>query len=254
MDFVKVEGLGNDFIVVDGPFDPDPEAISRWCDRHFGIGADGVLELTPVASDTIRMRYWNADGSEAEMCGNGLRCLVRVAVERGLVETRDVVVETAAGPLAASLRADGLVRARVGTPVRGADPFDFEGMRVHPVSIGNPHAVVFVPDTGTAPVREAGPLIEAHEAFPDRANVEFVAAAGRQLIDVRVWERGVGETKASGTGAAAASFAAVTYRDVVSPVEVALPGGTLTIEINEDGAWMTGPANIVYVGSVDQST
>jgi diaminopimelate epimerase len=254
MEFVKVEGLGNDFVVVDGPVELSAGTIRSWCDRRLGIGADGVLELTRIAPDRIRMRYWNADGGEAEMCGNGLRCLVRLAVDRGLVSTRDVVVETAAGPLPARLLSDGFVRALVGRPVIDGAPFDVGGLLVHPINVGNPHGVVFVPDATTAPLGESGPMIEKDSASPTGTNVEFVSIVGNSRIDMRVWERGVGETMASGTGATAAAFAASVYRDVQSPIEVTLPGGALTIELVGAEAWMIGPANVVYRGQIDQST
>ena len=250
MDFVKVEGLGNDFIVVDGPVDLDAGTIKRWCDRRFGVGADGVLELTAISGDAIGMRYWNADGREAEMCGNGLRCLVRLAVERGLVIQSDIVVETASGPLPASLQGDGLVRALVGRPSVAGDPFVVDGFTVHPVTVGNPHGVVFVRDPAVASVAEVGRRIEHHEAFPSGANAEFVATGAAGAIDLRVWERGVGETLASGTGATAAAYAAVTHRGVSPPVEARMRGGTLTIEFDGDAAWMIGPGNTVYHGTI----
>jgi diaminopimelate epimerase len=251
MDFVKMEGLGNDFIVVDGPFDPDPERIRRWCDRRFGVGADGVLEVAPVDRRRIRMRYWNRDGTEAEMCGNGLRCLARLAVDRAWVSQAELIVETAAGDMPATLQPDGLVRALVGTPTTSGKPFAFEGHDVHPIRVGNPHAVLFVDDVSSAPVAELGPTLEAHDAFPDRANVEFVCVAGRSTIDVRIWERGVGETMASGTGAASAAFAAAVYRGASSPMTVSLPGGRLDIDLTDGTAWMTGPGNYVFAGAID---
>ena len=250
MDFVEMEGLGNDFIVVEGPVALSAEAITRWCDRRFGVGADGVLEVTPVSSDRIRMRYWNADGGEAEMCGNGLRCLARLAVNRGWVTSNEMVVETAAGDLPATVRPDGLVRALVGTPRLAGDPFEAGGVLVHPVRVGNPHAVVFVDDADGAPVDVLGPILEHHETFPDRANVEFVQPLDRASIRMRVWERGVGETMASGTGATAAAFAAMTYREAGSAVSVDLRGGELRIDIVDGLAWMTGPGRAVFTGTL----
>ena len=252
MDFVKMEGLGNDFIVVDGPIDISAETITAWCDRRFGVGADGVLEMTSVSPDRIRMRYWNRDGGEAEMCGNGLRCLALLASDRGWLAGPDLVVETAAGDLPATVRDDGLVRALVGRPHMTAEPFDFDGVRVHPVGVGNPHAVLFVSDAGAAPVGELGPRLERHVAFPHHTNVEFVEVVDSNSLAVRIWERGVGETKASGTGAAAAAYAAGLYRGVESPIAVTLPGGLLTIDLEADSAWMTGPGRVVFKGSVDQ--
>ncbi len=250
MDFVKMEGLGNDFIVVDGPVDLEAGTITAWCDRRFGIGADGLLEITAVGDDRIRMRYWNADGGEAEMCGNGMRCLARLAVVRGWVNTPDLIVETPAGDLHATVREDGMVRALVGRPRATGEPFEAEGVTVHPVTVGNPHAVVFVADLSTVPVDEVGPRLENHHAFPDRANVEFVQFLDSRTLTMRVWERGVGETMASGTGAAAGVFAGSEYREVGSPARVTLPGGILTIELNGGEAWMIGPGTVVYEGTI----
>lgn len=249
MDFVKMEGLGNDFIVVDGPVDLTAGTIAAWCDRRFGIGADGILEVTRVGSGRIRMRYWNADGGEAEMCGNGLRCLARLAVDRGWVAGPDLVVETAVGDMPATVQPNGMVRALVGAPRTDGDPFDVPGARVHPVSVGNPHAVVFVDDVGDAPVHTLGPAIENDAAFPERANVEFVQVDG-DVLRMRIWERGVGETMASGTGATAAAYAVATYRGRLWPIPVDLPGGRLDIDLVDGEAWMTGPGRIVYEGTI----
>lgn len=250
MNFVKMQGLGNDFVVVDGPMDMEPSAVVRWCDRRFGIGADGVLEITPLGGNRIRMRYWNADGGRAEMCGNGLRCLARLAVERGWVSGREMVVETDAGDLPAEVRSDGLVRALVGDVALAGDPADIAGVTVHPVVVGNPHAVVFVADPAEAPVAALGPRIENDPRFPQRANVEFVTPVGPNRIRMRVWERGVGETLASGTGATSAAYAGVVYRGLESPVTVELPGGELVIDFSDTQAWMTGPGSTVFAGTI----
>ncbi len=250
MDFVKMEGLGNDFIVVEGPVDLSPERISAWCDRRFGVGGDGVLEVTPLTPDRIKMRYWNADGSEAEMCGNGLRCLARLAVDRGWVTSGEMTVETAAGDMPAVVQKNGLVRALVGTPRLHGDPFLVGSTSVHPVHVGNPHAVVFVDDAEGAPVDVMGPRLEEHESFPERANVEFVQVIDNGSVRMRVWERGVGETMASGTGATAAAYAASVYHGVRPPVLVHLRGGDLTIDLVEGRAWMTGPGRTVFEGTL----
>jgi diaminopimelate epimerase len=248
MEFVKMEGLGNDFIVLDGPVDLDVDAIRRLCDRRFGVGADGILEMSHVDRTRIRMRYWNADGGEAEMCGNGLRCLARLAVLRGWVDGASLVVDTAIGPMPATVFDDGSVRALVGEPEVVTGPIEIAGHLVHPINVGNPHAVVFVDDPEAVDVAAVGPRIERDETFPDRANVEFVAVEGMGHIRARIWERGVGETMASGTGATAAAYAAIQYRDVEAPCAVTLPGGTLAIELEGAQAWMVGPANVVFEG------
>lgn len=250
MDFVKMEGLGNDFIIIEGPHEISPADVQRWCDRRFGVGADGVLVATPLDDTRVGMRYWNADGGEAEMCGNGLRCIAKLALERGWVTSADMMIETAVGPLGAAVLDDGRVRALMGYPKRGdVDELEVAGVMVRPVSVGNPHAVLFVDDPFLAPVAELGPAIERDELFPNGTNVEFVKVETGNRIRMRIWERGVGETMASGTGATAAAFAAAVYEGAQSPIDVLLPGGNLTVDIEDGEAWVTGPANFVFSGS-----
>ena len=249
MDFVKVEGLGNDFIVIEGEKPPAARDVVRWCERRHGVGADGVLVIHPEKDSIVRMRYWNADGGEAEMCGNGLRCVARLAVERGWSDGPDVVVETAVGPHPATVNPDGTVRALVGRPRKGrVDRLSVAGVNVHPVSVGNPHAVRFVADVESAPVAALGREIEKAPMFPGGTNVEFVTVESSDRLRMRIWERGVGETMASGTGATAAVFAAHHYRAADRDVSVVLPGGDLRIELVGDEAWMTGVANTVFAG------
>lgn len=249
IEFVKMEGLGNDFVVVGAEVEPTASQIVAWCDRRFGVGADGVLRVVPLGPDRIRMIYWNADGREAEMCGNGLRCVANLAVDRGWAQRRDFVVETAVGPLPVEVRDDGTVRALVGRPRMVGEPVELMGRRWHLVDVGNPHAVTFVDDVATTDVTSIGPLIEHHEMFPNRTNVEFVVPRV-DGVAMRVWERGVGETLASGTGSTAAAFAAMDRGVATSPVAVHLGGGVLTIEMVGDDAWMIGPGRAVYVGSI----
>lgn len=247
-----MEGLGNDFVVVEGPAAITPAEVQRWCDRRFGIGADGVLLATPLGGQRVAMTYWNADGGEAEMCGNGLRCIARLAVERGWVANEPMEIETAVGPLGAEVLEDGRVRALMGYPKRGdVESLEIAGVIAHPVTVGNPHAVVFVDEPFTTAVAEVGPTIERSELFPEGTNVEFVKVESGSRIRMRIWERGVGETMASGTGATAAAFAAALYEGAQSPIEVLLPGGSLTVEIVDNEAWVTGPANFVFSGSID---
>lgn len=251
MDFVKMHGAGNDFIVVEGPYLPEPQDVVRWCHRRTGIGADGVLVATALGANRVSMRYWNADGSEAEMCGNGLRCVARYAFDRDWVKGNEIVVESAVGDHPATVRDESVI-AYVGEPA----PFrtgtlTIGGHEVHPFAIGNPHAVLFVDDVEAAPVDELGPVIEGDPMFPNRTNVEFVQVLRDEGIQVRVWERGVGETQASGTGATAAAYIAHTIREVPTPVAVSLPGGRITVWFNEEGAWMEGQAAYAFSGSVD---
>ena len=252
MDFIKMEGLGNDFIVIEGPAAVSSNSVQAWCDRRFGVGADGVLLATPLGGQRVAMEYWNADGGKAEMCGNGLRCIAKLAADRGWVERAPMEIDTAVGPLGAEVLDDGLVHALMGHPKRGdVDSIEVAGVSVHPVNVGNPHAVMFVDDPFTAAVAELGPSIERSELFPEGTNVEFVKVESGSRIRMRIWERGVGETMASGTGATAAAFAAALYQGAQSPIEVLLPGGRLSVEIIENEAWVTGPANYVFTGSID---
>jgi diaminopimelate epimerase len=251
VDFVKMQGLGNDFIVVAGPAAISSKNVQTWCDRRFGVGADGVLLATPLAGQRVAMEYWNADGGKAEMCGNGLRCVAKLAVDRGWVERAPLEIDTAVGPLGAEVLDDGLVRALMGHPKRGdVESVEVGGVVVYPVNVGNPHAVLFVDDPFTAPVAELGPQIERSELFPAGTNVEFVKVETGSRIRMRIWERGVGETMASGTGATAAAYAAALYQGAQSPIEVLLPGGRLSVEIVDTEAWVTGPADYVFTGSI----
>ena len=245
-----MHGLGNDFVVVTGPVDLEPATVAAWCDRRLGIGADGVLELTAQGRNRVGMRYWNADGGEAEMCGNGLRCIAMYARDLGWVDGDDMVVATAVGDMPAQIVGDTMVRALVGTPTMPKEPMALGELVLHPVSVGNPHAVVFVADPDAVALEELGPRIEHDTRFPDRTNVEFVTPTGSNHVRMRIWERGVGETKASGTGATAAAYAAVQYRGLSAPVTVALPGGELVIEFEGPDAWMTGPAVKVFSGRI----
>ena len=252
MEFVKAEGLGNDFIVVTEPLAISSERIASLCERKTGVGADGILEITALDEASVAMRYWNADGGEAEMCGNGLRCVALIAVEYGIVDGPSLTVRSAVTDHPATVSSDGIVRAFVGVPhAFRTEELLVAGHSVRPVGVGNPHAVLFVDDVDEAAVAEVGSTIERDAIFPDGSNVEFVELEERDRIKVRVWERGVGETQASGTGSAAAAFAARAAHDLGDAVSVALPGGELLIEFDDVGAWMTGPASIVYRGSFD---
>lgn len=244
-----MEGLGNDFVVIDGPAAPSAEEISIWCDRRHGIGADGVLEVTSIDSSRVGMRYWNADGGAADMCGNGLRCVARFAADRGWVDVDSFTVETAVGPRPVTLNDDRSVRVLLGVP-SGGDEVTLDGVAVYTVDMGNPHAIAWVTDTAAAPVDTIGPRIGTAELFPDGTNVGFANVTGRDEIDLRVWERGVGETLACGTGAAAAAYLAHRQGRVGSTVTVQLRGGSLRVDLTKAGAWIEGPANTVYRGVV----
>jgi diaminopimelate epimerase len=250
MDFVKMEGLGNDFVVVGGPLAPSAADVAAWCERRRGIGADGLLVVTPLAAGRVRMEYWNADGSVAEMCGNGLRCVGRYAVDEGLAPGPEVMVETAVGERPVVV-GEGSVRALVGDFAEtGLEPLDLAGYQLEPVSMGSPHAVAFVADCYSVPVSAVGPLVEGDPHFPERTNVGFATVVSGRRLDLRVWERGVGETLACGSGAAAAA-ALAHRRGLTGPkVTVMLPGGALQVEIEGQRVWIEGPARAVFRGSL----
>ncbi|ADG06127.1 diaminopimelate epimerase [Kyrpidia tusciae] len=275
MKFVKMHGLGNDFIVVEGHALPlDPGALARnWCDRHFGIGADGLVFVLPSDRADVQMRIFNADGSEAEQCGNAVRCVGKYAFERGLVRRRDLVVETLAGVQRIVLGGNGSrveeVTVDMGEPIlepgripvalaEGGTPsgrVEAAGREwaFTAVSMGNPHAVIFVDDVEGTDVRGVGSEVETNRLFPNRVNVEFVETLDPGEIRVRVWERGCGETLACGTGACAAVVAGALEGRSGRKVRVHLPGGTLKIEWAEDGrVYMTGPAVEVFRGEIGQ--
>lgn len=240
-----MHGIGNDFVVLDAE-PPSAQWVAAVCDRHRGVGADGVLTVTSIAVDVVRMQYWNADGSAAEMCGNGLRCSARYAADTGLVDLASFVVETARGPMAAELLPDGLVRVETG-PVSVAASYPMLGVTVTPANVGNPHVVTFVADVEAAPVGQLGPAMQ--KEFSEGVNVEFVQSTA-DGIKVRVWERGVGETLACGSGAVAAAVVYSQEAGLDGPVLVDLPGGRLTIEADDHTSWITGPAETSFRGTL----
>jgi diaminopimelate epimerase len=245
--FLKMEGLGNDFVVLEGPFDVQADQVAAWCNRRRGIGADGVLVVTPLADDRVRMEYWNADGSPAEMCGNGLRCVARLAHDRGWVASDVFTVVTAVGEREARIGAH--VTVQVGIPETvGEEAIEVAGVVARAVDVGNPHAVVFVDDPADIAVDELGLRMGTDPVFPNGANIGFAALRGESLIELRVWERGVGETLACGSGAAAAVAVAHRLGRVGPTTTVRLPGGDLVVTLDERGAWLTGPANYVFEG------
>ena len=249
MNFVKMQGLGNDFIVLDGPREPSRDEITSWCDRRYGIGADGVLVVTPIEAGRVGMRYWNADGGEVEMCGNGLRCVARYAVDRALVDRDSFLVETAIGALPVTVNDDGSVRALLGQPTLGED-IEGDGSTLHTVDIGNPHAIQWVDSPSNADVASIGPRVEKRAEFVAGTNAEFATVVGPDEIELRVWERGVGETLACGTGAAATAFLAREQGLVGDCVRMRLPGGNLLVILDDAGAWIEGPADFVFSGSL----
>lgn len=271
--FTKMHGIGNDFIVVDcrtNPL-PDPKAFAiRYCDRRFGIGADQLLLLYPSSVGDFKMLIFNADGSEVEMCGNGIRCFAKYIWDRKISDKAVLDVETLAGIIRPE-RAGDMVKVDMGVPILDPVriPVNLAGAGPvidHPVeaggrtfkatfvSMGNPHAVIFVDEDVTKfPVDTYGPAIEHHPLFPKRINVEFVNRVSDTDLVMRVWERGSGVTLACGTGATATGIAAMVKNLTQKRVTVHLPGGDLVIEWADNGrAYMTGPAEEVFEGTIRQ--
>lgn len=245
--FTKMQGLGNDFVVIDGPFRPSADEVAEICDRHFGIGANGVLVVT--SGTPIRMDYWNADGSEAEMCGNGLRCVARYAYDRGWAQDRNFPVATAVGELGARIL-DDTVEVELGRPtVTGHTTF--EGERLHLIDVGNPHAVMVVENPEQVDVSSLGERIGTDGQFPHGTNVEFVSIINGE-VTMRVWERGVGETLACGTGMVAAAFVATKTDKLDGAIPVNVPGGRGYVELRDGVAWIRGPAEYSFRGSVGE--
>jgi diaminopimelate epimerase len=241
--FTKMQGLGNDFIVVEGPLQVTDEEVARLCDRRFGIGADGILVVT--RNDPPWMEYWNADGSAAEMCGNGLRCVARYVYDRAWVRDRNFSIGTALGVRGARVLEEG-VEVDLG-PVEVVGSRVIDGVEYLIVDVGNPHAVAFVDDPDRVDLGGVGRSVQRE--FPEGINVEFAADSG-SFLRMRVWERGVGETLACGTGMVAVVAASESTGGKSGPVEVRAPGGAAVVEIRGGRAWLKGPAEYSFSGSV----
>lgn len=273
LQFTKMQGLGNDFVVLDGIRQRvclNTEQIRRITDRHFGVGCDQLLLVErPLRPDAdFRYRIFNADGGEVEQCGNGARCFVRFVHDHQLTQKTEIRVETACGIIAPRLEVDGMVTVDMGAPrfEPGEIPF-IQSKRaltyfieVGPASVefsalsmGNPHAVQIVSDIDTAPVAQQGPLIEHHVLFPQRVNAGFMQIIDRSHIRLRVFERGAGETLACGTGACAAAVAGITRGLLDTHVTVSMRGGDLLIRWDGEGkpVLMTGPAVVVFEGEIE---
>jgi diaminopimelate epimerase len=267
--FAKMEGLGNDFVVVDAtrtPFALSPEQIRRLADRRFGVGCDQVLVVETARGDAdFGYRIFNADGGEVEQCGNGARCFVVYVREHGLTDKQVIRVETLGGLIVPALEVDGEVSVDMGVPrfapadipfIGGTgaivEPLDVGGriVEISALSMGNPHAVQLVVDVDAAPVAKLGPRIEAHPRFPKRVNAGFMEIIDRATIRLRVYERGAGETLACGTGACAAVVAGIRRGLLDARVRVHTRGGPLTIAWSGDASpvMMKGPARTVFEG------
>lgn len=275
MRFAKYQGTGNDFVMFADPGDGlrlTPELVRVLCDRRFGIGADGVIRVSPSGGDAeLFMDYVNSDGSIGEMCGNGIRCLALFARAEGMAAGDEIVVDTRAG-IKTVMIVDEHIRVDMGAPVFEPRriPVEWEGsdalhakieladdmLEAACVSMGNPHAVLFVADPGVIPVHSLGRAIENHSMFPNKTNVEFVAVESPERIHMRVWERGSGETLACGTGACAGAVAARLLGGADAGITVVLPGGELQIRWDgsvddEAPVFLTGTAEHVFSGDID---
>ncbi|MEP4546740.1 MAG: diaminopimelate epimerase [Saccharospirillum sp.] len=270
--FTKMHGLGNDFMVIDGvtqPVEFNAADIERWADRHTGIGFDQLLLVEPPTRPDrdFRYRIFNADGTEVENCGNGARCFARFVVDHQLIHAERIRVETAGGDLELILHADGQVTVDMGRPRLSPDRIPFEAdnrANLYPVTLndgreislaavnmGNPHCVIRVDNVDIAPVDTLGPELEGHARFPQRVNVGFLQVIDTHNARLRVFERGVGETLACGTGACAAMVAGVINQWFQDHVRITLPGGTLLVEWSGEGnVLMTGPVETVYEGVI----
>ena len=287
--FTKMQGAGNDFVVLDetrARFNFTTAQYRFLADRHFGVGADQILSVRPAPNDSLDFEYviHNADGGEVEHCGNGARCFVRYVQDKGLTTKDRVRVKVKQGEIELQMNADGRVTVNMGAPILDLPkvPFKVEGLKhrlvqacevwqlplsttdasdvahVAVVSMGNPHAVQVVENIDTAPVLTQGPLIEHHPSFPNRVNAGFMQIVSRELVRLRVFERGAGETLACGTGACAAVVAGIRMGLLNPKVDVQTHGGTLTIEwhglakddLSQD-VFMTGPAASVFEGEID---
>lgn len=276
-EFTKYHGLGNDFILIDNRSKSAPlitsEQAVQWCDRNFGIGADGVIFALPGLEGTdYSMRIFNADGSEPEMCGNGIRCLAQFLADlQGITDSKEYRIHTLAGVITPKLEGNGKVRVNMGMPqllasqipttlVQGDQkvidvPLEVGGKswQVTCVSMGNPHCITYVEDVSAIPLELIGPQFEHHSVFPKRTNTEFIQIVHPDYIKMRVWERGAGATLACGTGACASVVAGVLTGKCDRTSTVELPGGCLDIEWSEvdQRIYMTGPAQRVFTGRME---
>lgn len=280
IEFTKMQGCGNDYVYIDGgrfhiPMEQKPDVVRRLSNRNFGIGSDGVIFINPVVdkSADFEMEMWNADGTRSEMCGNGMRCVGKYVYDKGLTNKERVAVVSAGEIKYLDYTIeDGkvvLVKVNMGQPILKAaevpvvseseqvmdEEIIVEGKsyRMTCVSMGNPHAVVFMDDVANLDISAVGPYFENHERFPRRTNTEFVEILDRQTLNMRVWERGTGETLACGTGACATAVAAILNGHSEDRVTVKLLGGDLIIEWDRENdiVYMTGPAEIVFEGTIE---
>jgi diaminopimelate epimerase len=271
LSFTKMHSLGNDFVLLDGvrrPFHLGRDHIQHLADRHRGIGCDQLIVAEPGRNGAdFSIRIFNTDGSQAEQCGNGARCFAKFLHDEGLTDQTRLVVDTGSRLIQLEIEDDWQVVVDMGAPgfEPGALPFDAqdeanvyqldvagETVEISAISLGNPHAVLLVDDVDTAPVERLGPAIERHSRFPQRTNVGFACPITRSKIRLRVWERGVGETLACGSGACAAAVACHRLGRIDEEIEVELPGGIASVRWSGQGpVFLRGPAVTVYRGEID---
>lgn len=278
MKFTKMHGCGNDYIYVDGaqeqiPAEKKPEAARRLSDRHFGIGGDGVIFINPSKEADFEMEMYNADGSRAEMCGNGIRCVAKYVFDKHLTDRKELDIISAGKVKHIILTVENgeavLAKVNMGRPELASELIPVlsehetvineeiivqgNPYRMTCVSMGNPHAVIFMDDVKGLQIEQIGPYFEQHECFPKRINTEFVKVIDRQNVEMRVWERGTGETLACGTGCCATVTACVLNGLTDRKITVHLLGGDITVEWEEaeDTIYMTGPAKTVFEGEID---
>lgn len=278
MKFTKMHGCGNDYIYVDGaswqiPKEQKPELVKRLSDRHFGIGGDGVIFINPSKEADFEMEMYNMDGSRAEMCGNGIRCVAKFVYDKGLTDKTSIRIISCGKIKYLDLFVEdgkvSTVKVNMGSPIlRAADipvisdneeviaesiEVNGKSYKMTCVSMGNPHAVIFMNEVSTLPLETIGPLFENHVRFPKRINTEFVKVLDEETVEMRVWERGTGETLACGTGACAVVAACVLNGLTKEQVTVKLLGGNLQIQWDRDAnvVYMTGPAATVFEGEIE---
>ncbi len=280
MDFVKMHGLGNDFVFIEDKTgqDKDYTALARaMCNRHTGIGADGLIVIVDSRVADVRMRIINSDGSEAEMCGNGIRCFAKYVYDSGIIEKKQFTVETPAGIMEPEITvgADNkaeLITINMGSPsfnrseipMEGADGrvlnedlcVDGENWKITSLLMGVPHTVTYVDDVDTVDIEKIGPLFEKHEAFPKHTNINFAQQMDDRTVKVRTWERGAGATLACGTGSCSVAVASFLNGRTGREVDIQLPLGTLHIEYREEdgNVYMTGPAAVSFMGTWPDET
>ena len=278
MNFTKMEGLGNDFIMLNGLKENIPQNLAefskKYCDRHFGIGADGVIIIWQSDIADIKMQIINSDGSEAEMCGNGIRCFAKYLYDKKIIEKKKITVETLAGIIIPEIITDennqvAAVEVDMGEPVLQGEliptvfkqeqvvsqPIKIEEREffITAVSMGNPHCVIFTDALSDENLHKWGPLIERSEYFPKKTNVEFVKVLSETEAQMRVWERGAAVTLACGTGACAVLTAGILNKKLAKEITLHLDGGDLFMSMHDDGhAFMRGPAKTVFEGWIDE--